>query len=124
MIVINSDLILKNQTDFDKYVELLREQVYDDFSKLTVECVIEFLEDVWSRDAKLTAKVQEQIDEDLYPMVYVDIFNSADFKAVTFGAASTNEDYKMKKKQKIAFKRYCDKYFKTMISLFDRFCNL
>ena len=56
-------------------------------------------------------------------LIFVDISNTADLQAVRFTAMSTKEDYKIKKKQKMQFRQYCLKYFKTMVSLFDRFCG-
>lgn len=124
MIVINSDLMIQNQMELDFYSELLKQEIYNEESEKVVDCVIEYLRDVWDRDVKLTSKIQEQIDPDMYPLVFVDVFLTADFKAIRFGAASKKEGQEIKKKQKIAFQRYCNKYFKTMISLYDRFCNL
>ena len=124
MIVINSDLLIQNQTDFDMYIEALQDQTYDEWSDMALECIVGYLNDVWERDARLTYKVQQQIDPDIYPLIYVDILDTADLRAIRFGAVSSDKDKKIKKKQKIAFQRYCNKYFKTMVSLFDRFCNL
>lgn len=120
MIFINEETLLTNTMDLNEFIDVLQGEIYNDDSEKAINCVIEFLLDVSERDQKLTEVVQKKISETLYPVVMIDISETGDMTKVDFQAISTDENFVAKKKDEVAFKEFCDKYFGSMRSLYDR----
>ena len=110
--------------DLNEFVEGLRGEAYDDESRGIIDTIIGFLYDVWERDEKLTIMIHKYISANLYPVVFVDIEETADLAQLEIRGISTNNNYEPKKADIVAFNRFCKQYFKTLKPLYDRFCLL
>lgn len=124
MILVNNTLWIHNTMDLNEFVELLNGQIYNDESQMITDCIVDFLYEVWERDQKLTHMLHEKVADHLFPVVVVDIEETADLTKLDINAVSTNKEYKPTKADDIAFNEFCERYFKTLKPLYNRFVDL
>ena len=110
--------------DLNEFVELLNGQTYNNESQVITDCIIEFLYEVWERDQKLTHMLHKKVADHLFSVVAVDIEETADFTKLDISAVSTNKEYEPTKADDIAFNEFCERYFKTLKPLYNRFVDL
>ena len=124
MILINENVLLQNNHDFYSYIDFVKAERYNENNIKVANCIIQFLEDVWDRDKKLTAIVQKKISVDVIPVILINISETSNLSKLEFRAVSKNPDVNINKRQELLFNQYCEKYFKSMISLYDRLSQL
>lgn len=124
MILVNNTVWIHNTMDLNEFVELLNGQIYNDESQMITDCIVDFLYEVWERDQKLTHMLHKKVADHLFPVVAVDIEETADFTKLDISAVSTNKEYEPTKADDIAFNEFCERYFKTLKPLYNRFADL
>lgn len=124
MICINNDIILFNSMDLNEFIDILKEQPYNDETQKITDCIIDFLYEVWDRDGKLTELLHKKVDPDVFPVVMVYVDETADLTKVDIEAMCRRDDYKPTKADSLAFNQFCERYFKTLKPLYDRFSEL
>ncbi len=110
--------------DLNEFISLVKEQTYNDESKKITDVIVDFLLDVWDRDEKLTTIVHKKISPNVFPVVIIDIDESADLKKTDINAISKDKDWKPKKSDEVAFNRFCEIHFKSLKPLYDRFVEI
>lgn len=124
MILVNDDILLQTTTDLNTFVEILKEQVYDEESMAVTDCMIDFLYDVWDRSDKLTQMMHKRINEYLYPVALIEIKETANLSKFDVIAVSKKEGFKPSKADQLAFDDFTNRYFGNMKPLYDRFIEL
>ena len=124
MILINENVLLQNNKDFYTYIDFVRAEKYTEKNIKVADCIIQFLEDVWDRDKKLTLIIQKKISPDIIPVILISISETSNLSKVEFNAVSKAPDFSVDKRQTMLFYQYCEKYFKSMISLYDRLAQI
>lgn len=125
MILINEEYLVQNSMDLNEFIELLKGEVYDDNSEKVIDCIIDYLLDVWDRVEKTEVMINRHISEDIVPIAIVEVTDVTDYKTIEVRAVSKNgEDIDPKEADIVAFDEFCSKYFESLVTLYDRFCAL
>lgn len=120
MICINSDVLLQNSMDLNSYVDVLKKECTDQKSEKVMDCVIDFLFDLWDRVDKIKQMIQKYISGDLIPVACIEIEETSDLSKVEIKAYSPNSTIKVKKKDIYAFNEFCEKGMKGFTPLYER----
>ena len=124
MICINNDIILEEKEDFDNFIETLKGEVYNEETRLITDCIISFLNDVWTQDQKLTEMIHRKISEDFFSVVNVEVEETAPLDKVQVGLFSKDKGAQVLTADKIAFEQFCNMYFGGVKPLYDRFTEI
>lgn len=124
MIYIKDKALISNYLELNEFVGLLQNEVYNDQSQIVVDCITDYLYDIWERDEKLTKMIEKYVSQELYSVVVVDISDTADLTRVEVNAFSQNENFKVTKEQELAFNDFCNRYFNGLKPLYNRFAEL
>ena len=125
MILINEEYLVQNSMDLNEFIEMLKGEVYDDNSEKVIDCIIDYLLDVWDRVEKTQVMINRYISEDMVPVAIVEVTDVTNYKTIEVRAVSKNgEDMKPKEADIVAFDEFCSKYFESLVTLYDRFCAL
>lgn len=125
MIFVNNECLLENTVDLNQFIGLLDGEIYNDDSEKVINCMSDYLMDVWDRTEKVRVMMNKHISEDIIPVAIVDFRETANYKTVEVRVVSKNgEDIKPTEAAVVAFDEFCHKYFDSMKTLYDRFCEL
>lgn len=124
MIFVNEEIMLSNKMELNNFISLLEGETYNADTEKVVECIKDYLYEVWDRDEKLMIMIHKKISEELYPVVFVNISETSDLTKTDISLFCDQEDYSISKKDEKAFYEFCEKYFRSLKPLFDRFCEL
>ena len=125
MILINKEYLVQNSMDLNEFIEMLKGEVYDDNSEKVIDCIIDYLLDVWDRVEKTKVMINRYISEDIVPVAIVEVNDVTNYKTIEVRAVSKNgEDIDPKEADIVAFDEFCSKYFESLVTLYDRFCAL
>lgn len=124
MICINNDLIIKDRAELNIYIEELLKQVTDKNSKKVIDAIVNYINDVWERSEKVEAMMKKYSTDEIFPMCYIDIYDTADLTQLKIEAFTRDFDYEPKEKDIVAFEQFCNRYFSSLKSLYDIFCSI
>lgn len=120
MILINDEVLIRNTIDLNEFIEELRGQKFDGLSDQIIDCIVDYLLDVWKNIEKSDIMVKKHISKDLNPVAIVDITEVSDYQTIEIRAFSTDKNYEPKEADVKAFNELCGRYFNPMKSLYDR----
>lgn len=119
MILLN-ELLIENDEIKNELISNIDLLSYNEESEKENQILIDYINDLYEADKKLTAKLQEKISEYIIPIVYFELDLMADLNELRFKVFSTSEDFKVKKSDELVFKHYCDVFFGGIEPLYNR----
>lgn len=124
MIFINEEIMITNKMELNEFISLLNGEAYNEDTEKIIKCIQDYLYEVWDRDEKLTLMIHKKISNDFYPIEVVNISETSDLSSTHINLFCKEKERSVSKKDEKAFYEFCEKYFKSLKPLFNRFCEL
>lgn len=122
MILFNREIYLETEEQLNDFCLLLRGEIFDEGSDISINELIQYLQECFIADAKMCELVYERISDDLYPITLIDFNEVTDFTKIDFAIMSTDENRQMTAREEVIFRGICDSCFGHIRNLFDRIC--
>ena len=120
MIVLNNEIVIDDKEVLDLFIEAMQDYTYNDVSEQTYEIFKKYLYECFDADIRLTQMTQEQLGDDICPVVFINVGECDDLNAFNFSLMSENEGREVKFVEEKKYYKFCDICFGHIQGLFDR----
>lgn len=120
MIVFNEEICLLDEEILELLCQELRNNIYDDGSRVGITELVSFLHECYEADKMLYQITQERIGEDIVPVTFVDFTDYNDLNKIRFSIMSYDKDREFTMREQVIFKEICDICFGNIRGMFDR----